>query len=201
MATLSQNIHQAISDFADIKGAIEDKGVEVPADTPTSEYADLIGDIQSGDESALISLIEKSTTNIEVPQGTTHISYYAFYEYFNLVSVTIPNSVTSIGYEAFAGCTNLVSVTIPNSVTSIELTAFAYCESLTRLTLAQGFNCDGLNIAASTLYSVETILSWFNALADRTGQTAYTLRIGSTNLNKMTAEQIAIATNKNWNLA
>jgi hypothetical protein len=39
------------------------------------------------------------------------------------------------------------------------------------------------------------------ALADRTGETAYTLTIGATNLNKLTAEQKAIAIGKNWNLA
>jgi len=41
----------------------------------------------------------------------------------------------------------------------------------------------------------------FTALADRTGQTAYTLTLGATNLKKLSDEQKAIATDKNWTLA
>jgi hypothetical protein len=44
-------------------------------------------------------------------------------------------------------------------------------------------------------------VSWLNALYDRTGLSAYKLTMGSTNLNKLTNEQKAIATNKNWTLA
>jgi hypothetical protein len=78
---------------------------------------------------------------------------------------------------------------------------FYGCSSLTNLTLAQGFNCNGLNVSASTLFTAETIVACLEALADRTGQTAYTITFGTTNLNKLTAEQKAIAINKNWNLA
>ena len=45
MATLSENINQAISDFDGIKNAIEDRGVEVTNGTRTSDYPDLIRDI------------------------------------------------------------------------------------------------------------------------------------------------------------
>ena len=37
--TLEQNINQAISDFASIKDKIVEKGVDVPAGTPTRDYA------------------------------------------------------------------------------------------------------------------------------------------------------------------
>jgi hypothetical protein len=40
-----------------------------------------------------------------------------------------------------------------------------------------------------------------NGLADLTGQTTQTLTIGATLMAKLTEEDIAIATNKNWNLA
>lgn len=42
MATLKNNIYQAISDFNDIEAAIEESGVDVPYDTNTSEYGDLV---------------------------------------------------------------------------------------------------------------------------------------------------------------
>ena len=40
-----------------------------------------------------------------------------------------------------------------------------------------------------------------NGLCDRTGQTAYTIEIGSTLRNKLSDEDIAVATAKNWTLA
>ena len=42
MASLKENIKQAIADFDAIKAAIEENGVEVPYDTNTSEYGDLV---------------------------------------------------------------------------------------------------------------------------------------------------------------
>ena len=51
MADLENTVNQAISDFDDIEKAIEEKGVNVPYDTDTSEYGELIRSIpQSGGE-------------------------------------------------------------------------------------------------------------------------------------------------------
>ena len=246
MATLAQNITQAISDLSSIKTAIAAKGVTIPANTPTSQLSSLIGDIPTGDDSVLKALIQRTLTSIDIPQGVTTIGKFVFFEAENLQSVTFPNSVTEIKDNAF-GYTNITGITIPNSVTSIGIRAFGHCRGLTNVTLpeglvrlndnafeycnnlttihlpaslryissnafyyctnfenvtlAYGFKASGLTLSFSTKYSHDTILSWLNALADRTGDTAGTLTIGSTNLAKLTAEEIAIATNKNWNLA
>ena len=69
------------------------------------------------------------TVNIE--DGVTNISNWAFSGCSNLTSVNIPNSVTTIGWNAFKDCTSLVSVNIPNGVTSIGSSAFSGCSSLT----------------------------------------------------------------------
>ena len=45
--------------------------------------------------------------------------------------------------------------------------------------------------------TVESLMNVINNLATVSGKT---LKFGSTNLNKLTAEQIAIATNKGWTL-
>ena len=50
------------------------------------------------------------------------------------------------------------------------------------------------------LLSVESLISILNSLADRTSGTTLTAKIGSTNLAKLTAEQIQIATDKNWSV-
>lgn len=42
MASLKENIKQAISDFNNIESAIEECGVDVPYDTDTSEYGNMV---------------------------------------------------------------------------------------------------------------------------------------------------------------
>lgn len=48
MATLEENIHQAIADFDDIEAAIVEMGVDVPDGTDTAEYGNLIRSIPRG---------------------------------------------------------------------------------------------------------------------------------------------------------
>ncbi len=142
-----------------------------------------------------------SLANLTIPTGVTRILTNVFYGCSSLTSIEIPNGVVSIGTNAFTNCSSLISLTIPASVTSIEGNSFADCSSLSNVTLGNGFNANGLNLSASTLYSIDTIVAVLDALADRTSQVAYTLIFGSTNLAKLSNEQIAIATEKNWTLA
>lgn len=48
MSTLNKNINQTIQDFDAIREAIIEKGVDVPAGTSTSQYAEKIGEIETG---------------------------------------------------------------------------------------------------------------------------------------------------------
>ena len=75
-------------------------------------------------------------TSVTIPNSVTSIGDYAFQVCSGITSVKIPNSVTKIGFSAFAGCSGLTSVTIPNSVTSIGDGAFSYCSGLTSLTIS-----------------------------------------------------------------
>ena len=73
---------------------------------------------------------EAKIKEIIIENGVTKIGTYAFYNCYNLTSVTIPNSVKSIGDYAFYGCSGLFYVTIPNSVKSIGDYAFYGCSGL-----------------------------------------------------------------------
>lgn len=139
--------------------------------------------------------------SLSIGDSVTNIGKGAFGGCTSLTELTIPDSVSRIDNSAFNGCTSLTKLTIPDSVTNIGDFAFYDCTSLTELSLAQGFNCNKLNVLWSTHFTAETIVACLEALADRTGQTAYTITFGTTNLKKLTPKQKAIATNKNWNLA
>lgn len=125
----------------------------------------------------------------------------SYFPYLTKLFFVNCKNITSIGNSVFWRCSSLTTVELPDSLTSIGQDVFYGCASLTDVTIKIGFNCNNLNLSASNRYTTETIVSWLEALADRTGQTAYKLTIGTTNLAKLTAEQKAIATNKNWTLA
>ena len=134
--TLSENISQAISDFDGIKQAIIDKGVEIPTGTPTSKYGAKIGEIQSGgggSDEEFIKMVERSATEITLPNGLTKIRKNAFQKYSTLNSVEIPGTVTIIGSNAFYSCTGLEDVTFKGTPTSIDSTAFNGCTNLTTI--------------------------------------------------------------------
>ena len=139
--------------------------------------------------------------NIIISNSVTSIEATAFSSCSSLKSIDIPVGVSTIKSSAFYNCNSLVSLKIPNTVTTIGVTVFNNCSSLTNVTLGNNFNCNNLDLSASTKYSVDTLVAMLTALADRTGQSAYTLTIGATNLAKLSDEQKAIATDKNWTLA
>lgn len=131
----------------------------------------------------LSSDIENEITEItaEDLNGCTKISGYAFYNCSSLTSITIPNSITSIGDYAFDGCNNL-----------------------TTLNLYEDFN---INLYAKGLINAtnlthDSLLDMANKIKDRTGEsTKYTFHIGTTNKNKLSAEEQLIVTNKNWTIS
>lgn len=127
MATIAENISRIQTAKADIKDAIEAKGVSVPSSALIDEYADYIDEIPTGGgqaEQDLINLIERDIRQIVIPDGALSIGSYAFSGCRYLTSVTIPNTVTSIGTGAFQNCNILTSLTLPSTLNSIRMSAF-----------------------------------------------------------------------------
>lgn len=132
---------------ADIKTAIENKGVTVPSSATLDAYDGYIDDIPSGGggnwESAYRALIGDSTpTEVIIPEGITTIRKRLFTTYTNLVRCVIPNSVvmtTSYGDNSaqgmFDGCTNLQEVVIGSGFTKTSERMFNNCTSLQSITL------------------------------------------------------------------
>ena len=169
----------------DIKTAIEAKGVTVPSSATIDTYDDYVAEISGGgssaDTEALINLIERDITSIDIPSGTTSIGNYAFNSCSSLSNVTIPRSVTTIGSYAFQRCTSLSSITLPDSVTSIGDSAFSSCSSLTGITIPDrvtrigdsAFNsCSGLS--GITIPNSVTSIGFF-AFANCTSLTGITI--------------------------
>ena len=141
---------------ADIKSAIEAKGVTVPSNALIDDYDTYIAQISTGGGSSdLRDVIERDITSITIPDGTTKIGEYVFIECEHLSSVTIPNTVTRIEADAFNSCYDLTNITIPNSVTFIGDGVFYGCTGLTSVTLGNSVESLGpMAFKASGLTSI-----------------------------------------------
>lgn len=113
---------------ADIKTAIENKGVTVPSNATIDAYPTYVSQITSGDDGykeVFKKLIQReSYMTLDIPEGVTKIGDFAFYTAVTLTIVTIPNGVRKIERSAFEQCTSLRSINIPEGVTTIGYDAF-----------------------------------------------------------------------------
>ena len=125
---LTENVQNIYGAFSDIKDAIEDKGVTVPANTPVTEYAGLIEDIPTGgsgviDAATDYSYMFASNKRLDII-GTQQLSSshvtdmtYLCNSSTQLASVAYPIDMTSCTNASymFYGCSNLTSVSLTNS--------------------------------------------------------------------------------------
>lgn len=129
----------------------------------------------------------------------------------NLNHCKVLDSVTNMPMSVFIRCSKLKTLELPATITSetnssmsgvatTSLYFCAGCAALEDVKLGQGWNM-ALNLSVSNNLTVDSMVAMFNSLKDLIGTTAKTLTLGSTNLAKLTDEQKAIATNKNWTLA
>lgn len=81
--------------------------------------------------------------------------------------------------------------------------SFKYCKNLRKLNFFEGWKFSGLDLTTCVALEKESIIDMLNKLADVTSETAttYTLTLGATNLAKITAEDVAIGTNKGWTIS
>lgn len=136
--------------------------------------------------------------------------------------LSICENITSM-YYMFSACSVLTSLDLSNfdtsNVTKMSYT-FSYCRALTNLkfstNLGKGYVQKSSNYSSYTLdlstctkLSHDSLMSVINNLYDlnltydvANGGKLYaqTLKLGSTNKSKLTEEEIAIATNKGWNV-
>lgn len=83
MATIQENIKQAIADFNNIENAIEECGVDVPYDTNTSEYGNLVKEVYAKgiSEGGGEPLVVNANTHYDFPSvGSVNVIYKAYTE-------------------------------------------------------------------------------------------------------------------------
>lgn len=127
------------------------------------------------------------TLNLSKAEDCTNI----FYDCFSLVSIE-KIICSSLKTSALKGAFDMR--TRQDTFESIHYTA------LEHITIEGTIKVDSndLNLSKCNKLTVDSLMSFINAFEDNTGEeTQYTVTIGATNLAKLSAEQIAVATNKN----
>ena len=105
---------------------------------------------------------------------------------------------------AFARCTSLKKISKLNfSKAGYNTTTFTNCTALENVEFEGEIlvNNNLLSFVNSSLLTVDCLVKILNALSDNTGlDSTYAVKIGTTNLNKLSMEQKSIALNKNISL-
>ncbi len=126
-----------------------------------------------------------------------------------LETCILPEGATIIENAVCGNCTSLKTVYLPSSLTSDKNNylktyngahVLYNCTALEDVQVGKDWNMS-LYLAMSNNLTIDSMVAMFNNLKDLTGETAKTLTLGTTNLAKLSDEQKAIATNKNWTLA
>lgn len=114
---------------------------------------------------------------------------------------------------AFQNCRSLVTIPKLNfaRIQRISISTFLSCDSLENVggfaDLGKLFVYDANNYHHTVCFSYsaklthESLMNIINYLYDISSKKTQQLELGSTNLAKLTAEEIAIATNKGWNVS
>lgn len=125
--------------------------------------------------------------------------------FYNCTSLTtIPQFNTANLYSAnlmLAGCSKLISVPLLDFTNAKELRSMLLaCSELTDL---GGFSnlSVSLDLSSSRKLTADSIMNVINQAADLSETDNATLTLGTTNIAKLTEEQIAIATSKGWTIA
>lgn len=138
------------------------------------------------------TLKQISSYSIQLPP---YITTFTGSYIYNCEELTLPETIKTVSISYL---TNLKKLVIVGNPSTCSLSSM---NSLKELILPFDFNATGINLSSSTFMEHDSLVDILENLADLTGQSAKTITFGSTNLAKLTAEEKAIATNKNWTLS
>lgn len=107
---------------------------------------------------------------IRIPEGTSIIDVYAFYDCEQITSVVFPTSLKEIKDGAFMGCENLESVLFNDSLVSLGELSFGYCNKLKTINLSKSLTTINKDVFAgcdiecitipSTLHGIVNLDQW-----------------------------------------
>ena len=156
------------------------------------------------------SMFKNCTNLITVPlydlsnAGTV---MYMFDGCDKLINVQTLNTSKATNFTGmFRNCSSLTTIPqidISNSMVRGVANMFVNCTNLQNITFAGIIKVGDLNLSYSPNLTHDSLMSLINALADKSSFASGTWKviIGNTNIAKLTAEELKIASDKNWEVA
>lgn len=144
------------------------------------------------------------STNIDFSGGNSfNRTFYGFDATESLPPINMTKGVSFTSCFSDSYVTEIQEIIFNGAKTSTMTNIFSACYILERVTITGTIkvNSNTFDITDCESLNTESLLSFLNAFEDNTGGTTYTVYFGTTNLEKLTAEQQQIATNKNITLA
>ena len=132
MSVLTNNLNSILSIKADIKSAIEAKGVDMTG-ISFPGYASKIGEISGGSGWDQKSLTEGTNEITNLDNSASFVASYAFAYNMNIQTVNLPYA-TTVSSSAFFYCPSLIQVSLPKC-SYIGRYAFWECVSLVQVNL------------------------------------------------------------------
>lgn len=225
MATTTDYLTQLQADKQTLVDNLVAKGVEATSNETFTSLAPKVADISSGGAEEFWDLTPR--TSGSVVQFIKAIPLLDFSGYSSMSGmfsgfkslVSLPqldtSKATSMGTMCY-NCNKLetVAMLVADKVTIVS-NIFYNCESLTNLgglqnlgmayqtTQAENYNNYKLDLSTCPNLTHDSLMNVINNLYDiaTKGCKTQSLVLGSTNLAKLTAEEIAIATSKGWSVS
>lgn len=148
---------------------------------------------------------------ISLPASLTTIANDMFTGCSSLEELEIPSGVTTVMNSAFKNCTALKKLEYKGIPTSTYFTKtdganpIASCTALEQIIVPTGWNQDIVistgGYAWTNVLTHDSLVAMIANLYDYSGGTAHILTLGDTNLARLSADEIAVATVKNWTLS
>lgn len=143
-----------------------------------------------------------NTLQFKAKSNLKSLGSYALWEN-EITKIYLPDRLEILSGNTYVikNCTRLAYLWIPNTIMAqIPKSAIYGCDVLTNIELQNGFDAS-CNFSNCTALTKTSMVAMFNALKNLKGSTAKSITLGSTNLAKLTEDEIAIATNKNWTVS
>jgi len=117
----------------------------------------------------------------------------------------VPALSVGVVTQTFQNATKLKTIdklTVTSTAKTCAVSAFQNCSALENITFGGAINGNGLNFQWATKLTHDSLSSIINALADKSADTSGTqwvVTVGSTNIAKLTTEDLENIAAKGWN--
>ena len=135
-----------------------------------------------------------------IPQKPTSIEYAFLSTEFKYIPFIDTSEVTSF-LQSFNGCKASTIANLDFSSATNIANAFNSMTNLMNINNIANIKISGINLGWSINLNHDTLIRILNALYDYSEDSGtHTITLGTTNLAKLTEEEIAIGTDKNWTI-